>query len=233
MSYQQAVRIPVQAGQRVAAACGVLSAVALFLAVAAVDVPRHASEQEMLAWWRDGDNRTADVVSTFALLAAGLLFLGFVTALARQVALRTEGTATLIRQAGTLFVAMIFATGLGGAIVRGLVVDDEPVPGVDVLRFFAQLRYTAMGVYAMPAAAVVIGACSYAALYAGALPRWFGWLGVASVVAIIAATAAFLGQFAIPAVLVWTIAGSVVLLRAPTAGPSYLPPTVPQSVPVS
>ncbi len=199
---------------RWSAACGVLSAVALFVAVASVNIPREASEAEMLAWWRDGDNRTADVVSTFALLASGLLFLGFLLTLVRRVGDYCSDAARLMQQAGTAFVVMLFvAGGVGGAIVRGLVVDNEPMPGVDLLRFFAQVRYTTMGAFAMPAVAVVIGAACYAALRYGALPRWLGWLGVVCVVVIAAASAAFVGQFAIPAVLVWTIAASVVLAR--------------------
>jgi hypothetical protein len=187
----------------------------LFVAVAAVDVPRHASEAEMLAWWRDGDNRTADVLSTFALLASGLFFLGFLVHLVRRVGAYSEDAARLAQHAGTAFVAMLFVGGgVGGAVVRGLVVDDEPMPGADLLRFFAQIRYTAIGTFAMPAAAVVIGAASYAALRHGALPRWLGWLGVVCVVAIAGATAAFVGQLAIPALLVWTIAASVVLARS-------------------
>lgn len=46
------------------------------------------------------------------------------------------------------------------------------MPGADPLRFFTQVRYTTIGTFAMPAAALVIGAASYAALRHGALPRW-------------------------------------------------------------
>lgn len=205
---------PDRAAGRWAAACGVLSAVALFVAVASVNIPRNASETEMLAWWRDGDNRAADVVSTFALLASGLLFLGFCTHLVRRVGDYCENAGRLISQAGTAFVVMLFvAGGVGGAVVRGLVVDDEPMPGVDILRFFAQVRYTALGTFAMPAAALVIAVASWAALRHGVLPRWLGWLGIVCTVVIAAATAAFVGQFAIPALLVWTIAASIVFVR--------------------
>lgn len=204
---------PGPVSRRLAAACGVLSAVALFVGVASVDIPRGASEEELVAWFRDGDNRTADVVSTFSLLLCGLLFLTFVTMLARLVAARADGAARLAQQATTVFVAALFAAGIGGAVVRGLIVDDEPVPDGDVLRNFAQIRYIAMGVYAMPAAAVVIACFAWAALYAGALPRWLGWLGVVCVLATVVATAAFVGQFAIPALLIWTIAASWVMFR--------------------
>lgn len=207
------LRDPGRSGRVAAAVCGGLSAVALFVAVASVDVPRNVPDEELVAWFKDGGNRTADVVSTFSLLACGLLFLVFVTALARHVADRASGAARLAQQAGTLFVAFTFATGLGGAIVRGLVVDDEPVPDADVLRFFAQMRYTAMGVYAMPTAALVIACFTWAAFREGALPRWLGWLGVACIVVTAVATGAFVGQFAIPALLVWTLAAAWVLAR--------------------
>ncbi len=216
-----AVRIT-RGATRPAALCGVVFAVMLFVAVASVNIPRGATDDEMLAWWASNDNRTADVVSTFALLAAGLTFLVFLSELVRRLSAgRTEAESglapRLAQQAGTVFVAMIFAAGLGGAVVRGLVVDDEPLPGVDVLRYFAQLRYTAMGAFAMPAAAVVIGATAYLVLRDGVLPRWIGWLSVLCTIAIVVASALFVGQFAIPALLVWAIACSVTLLRSPTS----------------
>ena len=65
----------------------------------------------------------------------------------------------------------------------------------------------------MPAAALVIGCFAWAALRDGALPRWLGWLGVVCVAVTVAATAAFIGQFAIPALLIWTLAAAWVLSR--------------------
>jgi phosphotransferase system glucose/maltose/N-acetylglucosamine-specific IIC component len=203
---------------RPAAVAGILFAVAFFVAVASLDVPRGASDTEMQAFWRDAANRTAMITSTVALAAAGLLFLGFLTYLThRLTAGRSEAEAglapRLAQHAGVSFVCMVFATGLTGAIARGLVVDNEPVPSSDLLRYFAQIRYTAMGVFAMPAVALVIACTAYVVLRDGVLPRWLGWLSVACVVIIVPICALLVGALAIPVVLVWAISCSVVFLR--------------------
>jgi hypothetical protein len=210
----------VRDGARPAATAGIGFAIALFVAVASVDHPRGKSDAETEAWYRDGANRTADIASTFALLAAGLLFLGFLTYLThRLLAGRSDAEAGLAprvaQNAGLLFIAMTFVTGLGNAIVRGLVVDDEPMPSTDLLRYFSQLRYTAMSGFAMPAAAVLIGCTAYVILRDGVLPRWLGWLSVACTVIIAGVCTLLVGALSIPVLLVWTIACSVVFLRSP------------------
>lgn len=196
--------------------------------MASVDHPRGASDADTPAWYPDGANRTADLASRFALLAAGLLFLVFLTYLTHRLAAgRSDAEAglapRLTQHAGTLFVAMTFVTGLGNAIVRGLVVDHEPMPSTDLLRYFSQLRYTAMSGFAMPAAAVVIGATAYVILRDGVLPRWLGWLSVGCTVIIAAVCATLSGALSIPVLLLWTITCSVVFVREPatvTAAPA-------------
>jgi hypothetical protein len=207
-------------GARPAALAGIGSAIALFVAVASVDHPRGGSDADTQAWYRDGANRTADIASTFALLAAGLLFLGFLVYLtSRLTAGRSDVEAglapRLAQHAGTLFVTMTFVTGLGNAIVRGLVVDDEPMPSTDLLRYFSQLRYVAMSGFAMPAAAVVIGCTAYVILRDGVLPRWLGWFSAGCTVIIAAVSALLVGALTIPVLLIWILACSVVFLRTP------------------
>jgi hypothetical protein len=209
---------PVRDAARPAAAAGIAFSVALFIAVASLEIPRGASDSEMQKFWQDDANRSAMIGSTAALAAGGLLFLGFLTYLTRRLlAGRSEEEAglapRLAQNAGLAFVAMMFATGLTGAIARGLVVDDEPVPGSDLLRYFAQIRYTAMGAFAMPAVALVIACTAYVVLRDRVLPRWLGILSVGCVVIIAGACALFVGQLAIPVVMIWVVSCSVVFLR--------------------
>jgi len=209
----------------------VLGAVALLVAVASVDYPRGVPDAEMVAWWADDGNRAADLASTMALLASGLLYLGFFQQVTRRVAIAgAEGAARLAQQAATLFVAMLFTAGFGGAVTRGIVVDDEPVPGADVLRVVGQLRYTAMGVFAMAAAALAVGCITWAAFRHRAVPPWLAGLGVLMIAGVTAGMTVLLAQFAIPLLIVWTIGCSVVLLReeqpSPTAvGTARVPAT--------
>lgn len=205
---------------RPAAAAGIAFCVAIFVAVASLEIPRGASDSEMQKFWQDDANRTAMIVSTAALAAAGLLFLGFLAYLTRRLlAGRTEEEAgvapRLAQNAGLAFVVMLFATGLTGAIARGLVIDDEPVPGSDLLRYFAQIRYTAMGAFAMPAVALVIACTGYVILRDRVLPRWLGILSIVCVVIIAGACALYLGGLAIPVVMIWAVSCSVVFLRRP------------------
>jgi hypothetical protein len=207
-------------GARPAALAGIGSAVAMLVAVASVDHPRGASDADTQAWYRDGANRTADIASTFALLAAGLLFLAFLTYLThRLLAGRSDAEAglapRLAQHAGILFVGMTFVTGLGSAIVRGLVVDDEPMPSTDLRRYFAQLRYEAISGFAMPAAAVVIGCTAYVTLRDGVLPRWLGWLSVVCTVVIAGVSTLLVGALTIPVLLIWMVSCCVVFLRSP------------------
>jgi hypothetical protein len=210
----------VRDGARPAAVTGIGSAIALLVAVAAVDHPRGQSDADTQAWYRDGANRTADIASTFALLAAGLLFLGFLIYLTQRLAAgRSDVEAglapRLAQHAGMLFVGMTFMTGLGSAIVRGLVADDEPMPSTDLLRYFEQLRYIAMSGFAMPAAAVLIGCTAFVILRDGVLPRWLGWLSVVCTVLITAVSTLLIGAVTIPVLLIWMVSCSVVFLRSP------------------
>jgi hypothetical protein len=200
---------------RFAAAAGLVSAVALFVGVASVNVPRHQSDAATTAWWQVSSHRTGDIVSTFALLVAGLAFVVFAGYLASRLELSDpEGAAPgLVRNAGVLFAAMLFLAGSMGALSRGPAIDNEPIAGLDLLRYLPQIRYTAVGVFAMPAAAVVMGCASFVILRRGGLPRWLGWLGIAMTVVVIALTAVYFGGLGIPALLLWTIATSVALVR--------------------
>jgi hypothetical protein len=209
---------------RVAALAGLGFAITLFLAVASVDMPKKKTDQQVLDWWSDSGHRAAATVSMYLVLAAGLAFAVFATRLRAHLR-RAEGGPTapaaptpgtdLVHAAGLVFVALVFVAGaLRGVIGAAVDFADEPLPGVDVLRFVPQLSATMLGVFAMAAAGCFIAAASWVIAHTGAFARWVAWLGVVAVVGIVAAGAAFVAAFAIPLVLIWVLAVSIQLWRA-------------------
>ncbi len=213
---------PIPSGHRWAGVCGIAFAVLLFISVAAVDAPRAATDAELQSWWGSPGNLHLEVLSSFAFLGAGLCFVVFISYL--QARLRVVAPASLatavLGPAGTAFAAMAFVTGAMGALARGQLIDGEPVPGSDLLRYLPQIRYSAMGVYAMPAAGLAIALSSYLVIRYGGLPRWTCWLGVVCVVIIAGAAALYIGQLAIPALLLWAICVAITILRQPLPVPA-------------
>jgi hypothetical protein len=209
-------------GYRLAGLCGGLFAVLLFLAVASVNIPHGASDAEITAWFSSTANQRADILSAVFLLFAGLSFLVFTAGLTRRLQAAAGPVLELARNSGLAFVALLFVAGSGVAIGRGALVDGEALPGADVMRAFTQLRYTAMGMFAMPLVAVTIACITYSVLRSGGLPRWFGWLGVPVAIVIAIASGFLVGQLAIPVVLLWAIAGGICLARtsSPLASPT-------------
>jgi hypothetical protein len=200
------------------AAAGVAFAVLIFLSVASVDPQRGVSDQELQTWWEDSGNRNGFVLSMYTLLLACPLFLLFVSGL--RTRLRTADAGGW---ADTVFACgIVVTTALGVcAVIRGVVATsvrfaDEPLPGVDTLRFQTDLAYAAWDL-AILFVAVLVAITSILALATDALPRWIGWLGVPVAVGSAILLAIHIAPFAIPLLIIWVIANSVHLWRAPAA----------------
>ncbi len=200
----------------VGAVAGIGFVVLVFLGVASVDPLRGASDQEMLTWWADSGNRDSFIVSMYLLLAASPLFLLFIARLRTRLQAADAGG-----WADIAFASGIVATGALSlcAILRGIIpasvrFADEPLPGVDTLRFATTLAY-ASWIPVILFAGVFVAVVSALALTTQALPRWFGWLGVPVSLGCAIMLAVQAGPIAIPLLHVWILAGSVHLLRAP------------------
>lgn len=201
--------------RKLAALAGVASVVLLFLSVAIYSAPHQATDSELITWWSNSGHQRDVIVSTFVSLLAGLAFLVFVTHLRGRI-LAAEGgaaVANLAFGAGLLFVAMLFA----GDVPRGVVAfsarfNDEPLPGVDLLRYLPELAYMAIGVFGGFAFAFLTATTSWAALRLGALPRWLGWAGIPLTVGI-AAIASVAGALFFPVLWIWVLAASVAMWR--------------------
>lgn len=206
-------------GSRLGALAGFTFACCFFLGVAMLEIPQRVTDRELVAWWSDGGNRTAAVVSMHLFVLAGLCFLVFLTKL-RSRLLAAEGGAgeltSLVVAAGGVSVAMLFvAAAARGAI--GLAVASpiygEELPDPDVLRYVPQLGYAITGTGALLTAALAMAATSWLIVRTAVFGRWLAWIGGIAAVSIVVASAALSGVVAIPAVLVWAVATSVALWR--------------------
>jgi hypothetical protein len=202
------------------AIAGIAFSVLLFVSVAAVDPQRGVSDQELLTWWGDSGNRNGFVISMYTLLLACPLFLLFISRLRMRLrAADTGGWADIVFACG-----IVVTTALGiCAVTRGVVAssmrfDDEPLPGVDTLRFATNLTYAAWELVFL-FVIVLVAVASILALATHALPRWIGWLGVPVTAGSAILLVVPIAPFAIPLLIIWVVANSVQLWRAPAAAP--------------
>jgi hypothetical protein len=145
------------------------------------------------------------------------LFLGFLSHLYARVraADRTGPLATMVLANGIAYAsALTVAAAARGVIGKATALNDQPLPGADTVRSLMELASVALGVIAMLAITATIVSFSYAILRTNAFGRWLAWLGVICAVVLVAIQGLFVGELAIPAVLVWTIATSVAIWRA-------------------
>jgi hypothetical protein len=213
---------PVAAAGRTRSAVGALAglafAICFFVGVASLELPEHASDAELVAWWSDSGNRTTAIVSMYLFVVAGLCFLGFLAVLVARLREREGGTAelTVVLTSGVVFVAMLFVAAVARGVI-GFAVEspasDESLPGPDTLRYVPQVGYAATGTGGMLAAALLMATVSVLVARTRAFGSWLAWIGGAAALLTVAASVALSGVFAIPAVLVWALAASVALWR--------------------
>ncbi len=205
--------------RKVAAAASVLFAVTLFMTVASVDVPHDASDAELLQWWSKSDNRMAGVVSGFSAISAAALF-AVVMGYLRNLTLAAKAPQWLAfaRSMGAAVTAVWLVTGAARATI-GHLVDflDEPLPGVDVLRFATAFNYTLLGLSGMAVLGLSILAISVVVLRTDALAQWVGYVGVTCAVIMLAAVVAQFGAFATPIAILWALSLAVAIWRQPAS----------------
>jgi hypothetical protein len=206
-------------GARVAALAGAAFALCFFIGVAMLSIPDDATDRELVAWWSDGANQTAAVVSMYLFVVAGLCFVVFLAGL-RSRLLAAEGGSgeltSLAFGAGVVFVAMLFVAGASRGTIGFAMkspANGEPLPGADTLRYVPQIGYAVTGTGGMLAAALTIVAVSWLIVRTRVFGRWLAWLGGVAAAVVVVAVIALTGVLAIPAVLVWALAASVALWR--------------------
>jgi hypothetical protein len=202
---------------KVAAAASVLFAVLFFLTVASVDVPHKATGTALLAWWRDGANQNAGIVSMLCAIGAAVCFIVMVDHFRALVVSSGRGFGQLTQFAhsmATAFTAILLVSaGLRGVIGHLVKVDGEPLPGLDVLRLSTSLNYTLIGSVSTFALALAILAISAVVIKTRVLVRWVGILGIACGVVILGASGVLRGQYAISLSLLWALGLAVATWR--------------------
>ncbi|MGN9911743.1 hypothetical protein ACTMTJ_29815 [Phytohabitans sp. LJ34] len=200
---------------RVASVAALLFAVCLFWTVASVNVPRDATDAELLAWWQDSGNRLAGTVSGVCAMAAAVLLAVVVSHLRRiPTASGAPAWLALARAMGAAFTAtLLVSAALRGVVAHLVDRMDQPLPSLDVLRYSTALNYTLLNLPVMTTLALTITAISVVTLRTAALPRWIGYVGLGAALVIAVAVAAQIGAYAIPAALLWAVCLSVALWR--------------------
>jgi hypothetical protein len=192
---------------KVAVVAAIFFGAAMFLTVASVNVPHDASDAKLLEWWQEQSNRTSGVISgLFALCAAALLavLMNHVHHLdaTRKSPLWRGFTHSM---AAAFTAAMLITAATRSAIGHLVDVMDEPLPGVDVLRYATALNYQVLGLAAMGALALTILATSVLALRTGAFGRWAAWIGLGCGAVMLAAVGAGYGGFTVPLAILWSV----------------------------
>jgi hypothetical protein len=215
----------------VGAVAGIAFAVLTFLSVASVDPQRGVSDQELQAWWADAGNRNGFVISMYLLLLACPLFLLFIARLrTRLQAADVAGWADTAFASGIVVTAALGVTAVLRGVVAGSVrFGDEPVPGVDTLRFATGLAYAAWDLVIL-FIVVLVAITTGLALAARALPRWLGWLGVPVVIGCVVFLAIGSAPLSLPLPIIWVVATSVHLLRSPVVVSAIAGAQQPESV---
>jgi hypothetical protein len=204
---------------KVAVAAAILFAASLFLTVASVDVPHEATDRELLDWWEQSSNRTSGVVSGLFAVGAAALFAVFMSHVHQLEATRQSPMLRSLAHtmAGAFTAAMLITAATRSVIGHLVDVMDEPVPGVDVLRYATALNYQVFGLAAMGALSLAILATSALALRTAAFARWAGLVGVACGGAMLVAVGAGYGAFTVPLGILWSVTTAVAIRPRPSA----------------
>lgn len=192
---------------KVAAVAAILFGVAMFLTVASVNVPSDASDATLLDWWREQGNRTAGMVSGLFALASGALLAVLMNHVHHLDATRHSPAwrAFAHSMAAAFTAAMLVTAATRSAIGQLVDVMDEPLPGVDVLRFATALNYQVLGLAAMGALALTILATSVLALRTAAFGRWAAYVGLGCGTVMIAGVGAGYGGYTVPLAILWSV----------------------------
>ncbi len=203
---------------KVAAGSAVLFAVSFFLTVAVIDMPHSASDATVLAWWAEPGNISSAVLTEVFAIATAILWIVVVNHV-RSLAARVEGGQAWLSFAysmATAFTATMLVTAATRSVIGRMIdVENDPLPGVDVLRYATNLNIALMGGPVMTVLALAIIGISVVVLRTRILGTWMAYDGLVCGVVILAAVAVKMGQFAIPMALIWALSMAVAILRAP------------------
>jgi hypothetical protein len=132
----------------------------------------NASNAAWTGFWDVRSNRVSEIVSGYALLAAGAALIWFASLLSRRVGSRSVYAAGWAG-AVMLWVSSVFL----GAVAVAKSISGAPSPGADLSRLMTDMGADALGMIAAPIVGFLIVAACVAARRTGALSRWVVWTG--------------------------------------------------------
>jgi hypothetical protein len=199
---------------RVAAVAACMLGIFLFLTVATVDVPRGATDAELLAWWQQSANRWSGVFSGLSAVGVAVSAAVLRTGLGALPGARDSAWMAFGRTMAVMVSCLWLVTGAVRAAIGRLVdVTGEPLPGVDVLRMVTAINYVLLGLSGMAALGLMMLGVSVAVLRAGTPARWVGWLGVGCATVVLLATLAQYGAYVTLVAILWAMCLAVALWR--------------------
>src|SRR5438552_9815920 len=146
--------------------------------------------QTIAAYYADSKSHRVDtIIAAYILIAAGLLFLWFLSCLRSRLrpAEGDPGTlSTLMFGAGVLFVGLLSVGALGLAAVPGSITfgDNGNIFDAGTIQAAQRTGRGASLIGGMLAAAVTIFTASILTLRTAALPKWSAWVGILAAIAL-------------------------------------------------
>jgi hypothetical protein len=186
--------------------------VSLILSVGALNVPRDATDAEVLEFWSTSGNRVAAMASMLLMVTAAialLVFAGRLRQLHRSASTAAGPVDTAWSFASACSASLVVAAACRGAIAAAVESGNEPLPGTDLLRYLPSLGTTVLGTGAMALAAAYVAAVALATRRSATATTAMTVFSGVVVVIVAVAAAAGLGPLAIPVFVVWVGVTSV------------------------
>lgn len=203
-------------GPRIAAFCGVAFAILFMLSVMAINVPHGGTDQEFIDWYADGGNRSASIISGYLMFGTAVTFIMLFSYLRDRLDQDGTGAGNPVFAISLGAFGMLLAVAaMRGAIASAVTLSDEPLPGVDTLRYIPQIG-SGFITFALLAMGVNLVVLFLAIRKTAALPAWFGVASSIFGLATIAG-AVLAGPFAIPIVVLWAIVAAIAVFRSAPA----------------
>jgi hypothetical protein len=160
---------------------GILYVILWVVVIFLLDSDPGDSDADIVSWYADSGNRDQQVISFFLVLAAGLLFLWFLSVLRGRLA-EAEGTAStktaLAFGAGLVAVTLwTIAAAIWMSISFAVDDADEFVVDPNMDRLFGNLGY-ALWFGGTTIALLVVLCTALVGLRGQLIPRWLAWVSV-------------------------------------------------------
>jgi hypothetical protein len=173
------------------------------------------SAAKITSFYNDSGDRAQLIISSYVLWLAGLFFFWFIASLRARL-LEFEGVpgrlTSIAFGGGLVFIAMLMVAAACFASIAGdISFGDENFVGLDGARFIPELGYPILFIAGMFAAIAMIDVVSVLIVRTGVFPRWMGWFGFFTAVALLFAGFFFPMIF----LLLWVLFISVAMMRAP------------------